>query len=206
MPPTNILKTHRSMTLRGLVPDDEDERALFDDAMRGVRPLRPARSAQLSGASAARRRPRAQARFARADRRAVLQESLAASGTALTPVIEAGEELLYHRAGVSPQIFRQLRRGQYRVEAECDLHGLTQPEAEQVLSAFLAEALLRGWRVLRVVHGKGLRSGQRGPVLKHLVNGYLQRVGPVLAFASGREVDGGVGATLVLLASRTRRG
>jgi DNA-nicking Smr family endonuclease len=180
---------------------DEDERSLFREAVSDVRPLRATRKALATG-----RRPHAKARFSRADRRAVLQESLAAAGNALTPVIEAGEELLYRRPGVSPQLFRQLRSGRFRLEAECDLHGLTQAQAEQVLAQFLAEALLRGWRVLRIVHGKGLRSGQRGPVLKHLVNGYLQRVGAVLAFASGREVDGGVGATLVLLASRTRRG
>jgi DNA-nicking Smr family endonuclease len=177
---------------------DEDEGALFRAAVSDVRPLREVRVVPAG------QRPPPRARFTRAERRAVLEESLAAPNDALTPVIEAGEELLYRRPGVSPQVFRQLRRGQFRLEAECDLHGLTQVQAEQVLGAFLAEALLQGWRVVRIVHGKGLNSGQRGPVLKHLVNGYLQRVGAVLAFASGREVDGGVGATLVLLASRRR--
>jgi DNA-nicking Smr family endonuclease len=180
---------------------EEDERALFRDAVRDVRPLRDG----LAAALPPRRRPGPRARFTRDDRRAVLQESLAMPAGALAPVVEAGEELLFRRPEVSPQLFRRLRRGEFRLEAECDLHGLTQLEAEQVLAEFLAEALLRGWRVLRVVHGKGLRSGQRGPVLKHLVNSYLQRVGAVLAFASGREVDGGVGATLVLLAARRRR-
>ena len=179
---------------------DEEERALFRDAMRDVRPLRGGR-VFVQG----HRRP-AQARFAHAERRAVLQESLALAVDARTPVIEAGEELLFHRPAISTHIFRQLRRGQFRLDAECDLHGLTQQEAERMLAGFLAESLLRGWRVVRIVHGKGLRSGQRGPVLKHLVNGYLQRVGAVLAFASAREVDGGVGATLVLLAGRRRPG
>jgi DNA-nicking Smr family endonuclease len=57
-------------------------------------------------------------------------------------------------------------------------------------------------RVVRIIHGKGLRSGTRGPVLKLLVSSYLQRVGNVLAFASAREVDGGSGAILVLLAMK----
>jgi DNA-nicking Smr family endonuclease len=179
---------------------DEDDTRLFRDAMRDVRPIRSAREALPSG-----RKTRPRARFARAERRAVLQESLAAAGSALTPVIEAGEELLYRRPEVSPQVFRQLRRGQYRLEAECDLHGLTQAQAAAVLSAFLAEALSTGWRVVRVVHGKGLRSGQRGPVIKPMVNAYLQRVDAVLAFASAREVDGGAGATLVLLGRKARR-
>ncbi len=180
---------------------DDEDRALFRAAMRDVRPLR----GDLRGPTA-RVRPRPRARFSRADRRAVLAESLAAAGTALTPVVETGEELLYRRPGVPTHVFRDLRSGRFRVEAECDLHGLRQHEAGKVLAAFLAEGLQRGWRVVRVVHGKGLRSGQRGPVLKPMVNAYLQRVGAVLAFANGREVDGGVGATLVLLDARTRRG
>jgi DNA-nicking Smr family endonuclease len=180
---------------------DEEERALFRAEMRDVRPLRgEPRRPPL------RVRPRPRARFTREDRRAVLAESLALVGNALTPVVEAGEELLYRRPGVPAPVFRDLRSGRFRVEAECDLHGLRQHEAAKVLGAFLAEALQRRWRVVRVVHGKGLRSGQHGPVLKPMVNAYLQRVGAVLAFASGREVDGGVGASLVLLDVRTRRG
>lgn len=182
---------------------DDDERALFRQAMRDVRPLRgPAPSASTRP----RPRPRAWARFTRDERRAVLQESLATNVSRFAPVVEAGEELLFRRPHVSPPLFRQLRAGSFRVEAECDLHGLTQQQAGPQLSAFIAEALIDGCRVVRIVHGKGLGSGRRGPVLKALVNAYLQRVDAVLAFASGREVDGGVGATLVLLARRGRKG
>lgn len=180
---------------------EEDERALFRHAMRDVRPLRGAPRAVPM-----RSRPRARARFTREERRAVLRESLAPPANRFAPVIEAGEELLFRRPCVSPPVFRQLRRGLFRVEAECDLHGLTQAEAGPRLGGFLADALIDGSRVVRIVHGKGLGSGRRGPVLKALVNAYLQRVDAVLAFASGREVDGGVGATLVLLARRRRTG
>lgn len=165
--------------------------------MRGVRPLR-----QSSRVTPGAPPPRPRARFTRADRLAVLEESLRPGPGPLAPVIEAGEELLHRREGVSPQLFRQLRRGQYRLEAECDLHGLNQVQAERELLAFVAEAVMNGWRVVRIVHGKGLGSGQRGPVLKRLVNETLQRIDAVLAFASAREVDGGVGATLVLLGTR----
>ena len=72
------------------------------------------------------------------------------------------------------------------------------------LNDFLAESIFAGQRVLRIVHGKGLRSGHRGPVLKQLVNATLQRIGAVLAFASAREVDGGTGASLVLLSAPRR--
>ncbi len=197
MSAANILKT----TLRNFAVIDDDERALFRHAMRDVRPLRA-----TPRAAARRPPPRARARFAREERLAVLSESLASNANRFAPVVEAGEELLFRRPSVSPSVFRQLRRGLYRVEAECDLHGLTQTDAGRALSAFLAEAIVDGCRVVRVVHGKGLGSGRRGPVLKALVNAYLQRVDAVLAFASGREVDGGVGATLVLLARRRRAG
>ncbi len=185
--------------------DGEDRRdaelALFREAMRGVRRLGlEARHAP------AKPLPRPRARFTRADRLAVLAESLADLRQPLAPVVESGEELLYRRDGVPEQVFRRLRSGQYRVEAELDLHGLTVLQAEAELAAFLGEALTRELRVLRIVHGKGLRSGNRGPVLKILVNDYLQRVDAVLAFASAREVDGGAGAALVLLANRRRSG
>jgi len=196
-PPANILKT----TTRDLAVIDDDERALFRHAMRDVRPLR-----LTPRATPRRARPRAGARFTREERLAVLRESLASPASRFAPVVEAGEALLFRRPAVSPAVFRQLRRGLYRVDAECDLHGLTQADAAARLAAFLAEAIVEGCRVVRVVHGKGLGSGPRGPVLKALVNAYLQRVDAVLAFASGREVDGGVGATLVLLARRRRRG
>jgi DNA-nicking Smr family endonuclease len=192
-PPANILQS----TLEDFAVIDDDERALFRDAVRDVRPLRA-----TPRAVARRARPRARARFTREERLAVLKESLATPVDRLAPVVEAGEELLFRRPSVSPGVFRQLRRGAFRVEAECDLHGLTQSAAQPRLSAFIAEAMVEGCRVVRIVHGKGLGSGRRGPVLKPLVNAYLQRVDAVLAFASGREVDGGAGATLVLLARR----
>ena len=185
--------------------DGEDRReaelALFREAMRGVRRL-----GLEPRQTPAKPPPRPRALFTRADRRAVLRESLADLRQPLAPVVERGEELLYRRNGVQEQVFRRLRSGHYRVEAELDLHGLIVPQAEAQLGAFLADAVQHDWRVLRIVHGKGLRSGNRGPVLKLLVNAYLQRVDAVLAFASAREVDGGAGAVLVLLASRPGRG
>jgi DNA-nicking Smr family endonuclease len=179
--------------------DFESETALFRAAMRGVRRLR---GEGHPVATPPRSLPRA--RFSRADRLAVLAESLADLRQPLAPVIETGEELQYRRPGVQEQVFRKLRGGQFRVEAEIDLHGLTIPEAAAALNAFLAESIAGGRRVLRIVHGKGRRSGHRGPVLKPLVNTTLQRIGAVLAFASAREVDGGTGASLVLLAAPRR--
>ncbi|MFQ5981873.1 MAG: Smr/MutS family protein, partial [Woeseiaceae bacterium] len=63
----------------------------------------------------------------------------------------------------------------------------------------------RGHRCVRVVHGKGLGSGERGPVLKRKVDKWLSEWDSVLAFVSARQVDGGTGACYVLLKKNKRR-
>jgi DNA-nicking Smr family endonuclease len=175
-----------------------DESRLFREAVRDVKPLgRPAPAADHP--SSRPRRPRPAARFSRADRLAVLQESLREDF--IDPELASGEELVFRRAGIQPAVLRKLRRGDYRVQGEIDLHGLTLAEAKQALREFLGQALLRQWRCVRIVHGKGLRSGHRGPVLKGMVGTMLRKWGPVLAYVSARQVDGGTGAVYVLLSS-----
>src|SRR4029077_14245487 len=94
---------------------------------------------------------------------------------------------------------KKLRRGHFKVDAEIDLHGLTSPQARSALRDFIARQVARGARCVRVIHGKGLRSGPRGPVLKNVVNVCLRRMEVVVAFGSARSVDGGSGALYVLL-------
>jgi DNA-nicking Smr family endonuclease len=111
-----------------------------------------------------------------------------------------GEELLsYRKAGVRDQVARRLRRGQYPVESEIDLHGLSQAHARTELADFIAESVAAGLRCVRVIHGKGMRSGERGAVLKSAVNDWLRRDFDVVAFTSARPIDGGAGAVYVLL-------
>lgn len=175
-----------------------DDAQLFREAVRDVKPLgSPAHTA--GHPARVPRRPRPVARFSRADRLAVLEESLREDF--IDPALASGEELVFHRAGIQPGLLRKLRRGDYRVQGEIDLHGLTVAEAKQALREFLGEALLRQWRCVRIIHGKGLRSGHRGPVLKGMVGTMLRKVGPVLAYVSARQVDGGTGAVYVLLSS-----
>ncbi len=171
---------------------DEDEIALFREAVRGVKPL--ARPARVAGDAP---KPRARARFARADRQLVLAEIL--HGSADEPELVAADPTHFARPGVPESTLRKLRRGQYRIQAELDLHGLTQAQAKVQLREFLNAAWQRDARCLRIVHGKGLRSGATGPVLRALVNSVLRRTAPVLAFTSARQVDGGTGAVYVLL-------
>jgi DNA-nicking Smr family endonuclease len=189
-----------------------DDAQLFREAVRNVKPLRsasasesapgnplgsPAKAADLP--SRRPRRPRPAARFTRADRLAVLEASL--RDDFLDPALASGEELVFQRGGIPPAVLRKLRRGDYRVQGEIDLHGLTVAEAKQALRDFLAQALMRRWRCVRIIHGKGLRSGHRGPVLKSMVGATLRKLDPVLAYVSARQVDGGTGAVYVLLSS-----
>ncbi len=181
----------------GLSTKDEDLE-LFRAAMRGVRPLSVPKRATPS-----RRRPAPRARQTRAEQANVLQESLAPPPVELD--IQPGDSMQYRQAGVPETVLRRLRRGEYRIEAEIDLHGMRLAEARIHLREFLLAALTRRLQCLRIVHGKGLRSGQRGPVIKNAVHSLLRRVDPVLAFTSAAMRDGGTGATLVLLRAKPRR-
>lgn len=170
---------------------EEDDRELFRKAVTGVRRLPQARQAPAPSP----RRARAASR--RADERRALEESLLLDASELG--IETGEELVWRRAGVALSTLRRLRRGEFARRAELDLHGMTQADARLALTAFLTESMDLGLRCVRIIHGKGRGSGQRGPVLKSAVNRWLQRSAGVGAFCSARRPDGGTGAVYVLL-------
>lgn len=113
--------------------------------------------------------------------------------------VETGEELLYSRPGLQHSVMRKLRRGQYAIEAQLDLHGNTVPEARERVSAFLRDMQAQDKRCVRIIHGKGKSSEGKLPVLKGKVNAWLQQWDQVLAFCSARPNDGGTGAVYVLL-------
>ncbi|MHB8741953.1 MAG: Smr/MutS family protein [Sulfuricaulis sp.] len=113
--------------------------------------------------------------------------------------IETGEELLYARPGLQHSVIRKLRRGQYTIEAELDLHGATVLQAREAVNVFLNKVQEQDKRVVRIIHGKGKSSEGKLPVLKGKVNSWLRQKGEVLAFCSARPNDGGTGAVYVLL-------
>jgi DNA-nicking Smr family endonuclease len=165
---------------------------VFREAMRDVKPI-----AARSVVPPAKRKPPAKARFTAADRAMVLVESL--QGLGAGEITDTGDEISFRRIGVQDSILRKLKRGEYRVEEICDLHGLRVDEAKAALREFLADALANNLRCVRIIHGKGMNSGPRGPVIKTAVNMILRKTAPVLAFTSARRVDGGTGAINVLL-------
>ena len=173
--------------------EDTEEARVFRAAVRDVTPL--AAPADLPGTAL----PRAARRRAPIVESASLGDVVAADDAPGAAAPSAADPLSYRRPGVRDQTLRHLRRGRYPVEDELDLHGLSQSAARDHLAEFIASSSHAGLRCVRIVHGKGYRSGARGPVLKIGVNTWLRRHPDVLAFTSARVIDGGTGAVYVLL-------
>jgi DNA-nicking Smr family endonuclease len=170
----------------------EEESVLFRDAVKDSRPL-PKQQRTLPRPPKLPDRPRQ----SEADERDVMDRLL--DHDVDPAALEAGDALSYRGAGVQDSVMRRLKRGDYSCEAECDLHGMTVAHAREAVPRFLKECRQRGYRCVRIIHGKGLRSPQTGPVLKLKVAGWLQQRQDVLAYASARPADGGTGALYVLL-------
>jgi len=130
------------------------------------------------------------------DERAVLEESL--GPVSLDDAIDSGNELSYLADGLRRDVLRKLRRGHWVVEDELDLHGMNRHMAAVSVPEFLKACKKRRMRCVRIIHGKGLGSPQREPVLKNLVRRWLLRE-DVLAFSQAPAAQGGAGAVLVLL-------
>ena len=181
---------------RTLQPDDADhstDTAEFRAAMRDVKPLAAEPSRHVAPGPARRTRVRPPHADATEDLDASMPLIATAAGEG------AAASLSFHRGGVRDQMMRRLRRGLIPSEDELDLHGLTQAEARERLADFIAHSRNAGRRCVRVVHGKGYRSGVRGPILKTAVNLWLRRHLDVMAFTSAKAIDGGTGAVYVLL-------
>ena len=132
------------------------------------------------------------------DEKEALRESLAAEWST-QDWLDSGDEPNFLRPGLSRQVLRKLRSGTWVIQDQLDLHGLDRHEAREALAAFLARCLKRGMRCVRVIHGKGLGSKNREPVLKTKVKQWLAQREEVLAFCQARPADGGSGALMVLL-------
>ncbi|WP_395790762.1 Smr/MutS family protein [Aquimonas sp.] len=175
------------------VHPSDDDLALFHEAIGPVRRIEVEEAA--AAASAPRPAPRPRQREA--------DERQAGEDFRLRPFEFAidglGDGLEYLAAGHSPRILKELKRGQFAVQDELDLHRMNAGLADECIRVFLAEANQRGFRCVRIIHGKGLRSKDSTPVLKLLTDKVLRFRADVLAFASARPAEGGTGAVVVLL-------
>ncbi|GAB3040842.1 MULTISPECIES: Smr/MutS family protein [Oleiagrimonas] len=179
------------MSRRAPPEPSTDDIALFRDA------VGPVRRIETEAPAPEKPRPRPRAHMREADEAAVAGDLLRAEYD--PALIEIGEELSYLREGHSPKLLRRLKRGQFSIQGETDLHHMNAEAARTSILDLLDEAHTEGWRCVRIVHGKGLRSRPGGPVLKGLTDRLLRRRSDVLAFASARPAQGGTGATVVLL-------
>lgn len=117
----------------------------------------------------------------------------------VSTLLDADDQMSFRRPGIGTDVTTRLRAGHWAIQRQLDLHGLRVDEAREALGQFIRNARKGGLRCVRVVHGKGLGSPGRSPVLKSRVQRWLVQKREVLAFVQARPMDGGAGALLVLL-------
>ena len=171
----------------------EREANLFRTSIGDVEPLRTA-----ARVSTPLPRPQPIAHQRLADDEAALQESLS-DEFSIDTLLEIDEDLSFVRGGIGPDVLRKLRGGGWVTQDQLDLHGLRTDQARTALSQFVRDSMKRGMRCVRIIHGKGLGSLGKKPVLKNKVRNWLVQKDEVLAFCQARAADGGSGALMVLL-------
>ena len=169
------------------------EQRLFAHHVGPVTPLVPQRRAEVAAP-----RPEPLPRQREADERAALQEALS-DEVDIESLLLTDDGLSFRRPGLSADVVTRLRRGQWAIQAQIDLHGLRRDEAREQLAAFVRQALQRSQRCVRVVHGKGLGSPGGEPVLKGKAQRWLAQCSEVIAFTQATRAQGGAGALVVLL-------
>jgi DNA-nicking Smr family endonuclease len=171
----------------------EAERHLFVRAVGAVKPITDkARVLNLG------KRPEPRPLQQDLDDQAALQESMSDEFDVST-LLDVDDQLSFRRPGIGTDITRKLRKGEWSLQGQLDLHGLRSDEAREALGQFVRDAKRMGWRCVRVVHGKGLGSPGKEPVLKSKVQRWLVQKNEVLAFVQAKPSDGGAGALVVLL-------
>ncbi len=176
----------------------QSERDLFIRAAGTVLPIPDKKTAQLK-----KKQPAPLAVQHQRDEQAALREAISDDFDVST-LLDTDEHLSFRRPGIGTDVTRKLRLGHWSVQDMLDLHGLRSDAAREALGAFVREAYQRGLRCVRVVHGKGLGSPGKSPVLKNRVHGWLVQKKEVLAFVQAQPAQGGSGALLVLLQAGQR--
>ena len=174
------------------------EKDLFIKAAGVVQPLTDKRRAQLK-----KEQPKPVPVQQQRDAQSALNESMSDEFDIGT-LLDADEHMSFRRPGIGPDVTRKLRQGQWSIQRQLDLHGLRSEEAREALGQFIREAHRHGIRCVRVVHGKGLGSPGKTPVLKRRVQSWLVQKNEVLAFVQAKPADGGAGALLILLQAASR--
>ena len=132
------------------------------------------------------------------DDEAVMHESMSDEFD-ISTLLDADDQLSFRRSGIGTDVTRKLRKGEWSIQGQIDLHGLRSDAARNAMGQFIRDAKRMGWRCVRVVHGKGLGSPGKEPVLKSKVQRWLVQKNEVLAFVQAKASEGGAGALVVLL-------
>jgi DNA-nicking Smr family endonuclease len=171
-------------------PDNEDEFQLFRDAVQDITPLKHDKITH-------KKKPNKKPTTIFSPEQTPIIDTL--SDEAEIERINPLDHLSYSHTGIQKRVFKKLRRGQYIIIDELDLHGLNVKQAKQLLLRFLATALQVEGSCVSIIHGKGHRSGNQQPVIKQQTNHWLKQHPRVLAFHSAQPKDGGTGAVYALL-------
>ena len=171
----------------------EAERNLFTRAIGQVQPIAAKPRVQVNIPAPVPRRLQQDI-----DDAAALQESMSDEFDVST-LLDVDDQMSFRRPGIGTDVTRKLRKGEWSIQGQIDLHGLRSDEARNAVGQFIRDAKRMGWRCVRVVHGKGLGSPGKEPVLKSKVQRWLVQKNEVLAFVQAKPSDGGAGALVVLL-------
>ncbi len=169
------------------------QRSLFQAAVGAVKPLPDKRTVHHAP-----KKPEPIPKQHQLDEAAALQEALS-DEVDVTTLLDTDEHLSFRRPGVGPDVAQKLRRGQWSIQRQVDLHGMRTDEAREALTTFIRDAHKQGIRCVRVVTGKGLGSPGKAPVLKEKVHRWLVQKSEVVAFVQAQPAQGGAGALVVLL-------
>lgn len=176
------------------------EQMLFQNAVGPVQPLKSAHDRRWHAPALPEPLPMQRV----LDEERVLLESISDEFDVST-LLDVDDQLSFRRPGIGQDVTAKLRAGHWSIQRQLDLHGLRTDEAREALGEFIRLTHRTGLRCVRVVHGKGLGSPGRAPVLKSRVQRWLVQKKEVLAFVVARPADGGAGALVVLLQPGRRR-
>ena len=192
------MKNRTSIGSQAMPTEEDNEFALFRDAVADVQPVRVPDKAIL-----AKPRPKPIPNQLLRDDREVLKEALS-DPLDVAGEFETSESSVFIRPGLPKNVARRLRNGYWSVRYELDLHGHTTDQARTELVEFIHRARLNGERCVRIIHGKGLRSQTGEPVLKQKVRHWLMQKDEILAYVEASTANGGSGAVIVLLKSNVK--
>lgn len=176
----------------------EDERALFEQELGGVKPLKQearvvqSKRAVLADEALLNRREGAVVGKV-ADRNSLAVDGIVA--------LDPWYVLDFKRPGIQNGVFRKLKQGRYDSEARLDLHRMRVVQARVAVFEFIEQSIELGLRTVMIVHGRGEKKAEKeqSAILKGCVNHWLQELDAVQAFHSAQPQHGGTGAAYVLL-------